>query len=194
MVHLLPHWNFEGQEGETITVYAFTNGDAVELFQNGQSLGIRRNRPSRVEYQQWDVVYRPGSLKAVASKGGNEIAIKEIRTTGKPAKLELSARREEVSANGEDLLYVECAILDAEGNVVPNADNELSFQVNGEASLVATGNGNPFDQTQFQSSIRSAFKGRCLVIARTTKVEGRVVVKVSAKGLKGATLEVASRN
>ena len=194
MVHIFPHWNHEGQEGEAVTVYAFTNGDEVELFQDGKSIGRRKNDPSKVEYQQWEVVYRPGSLKAIASQGDSEVAIKEIKTTGSPAKLELSARRKVVNANGEDLVYVECSILDAQGNVVPTANNEVIFEVNGAAKLIATGNGNPFDHTAFQSGSRNAFNGRCLAILQTTKRDGRISIEVSGEGLDGATLEVIAKN
>ena len=194
MVHIFPHWNLEGQEGETVTVYAFTNGDEVELFQDGQSLGKQSNDPGRVEYQQWQVVYQPGSLRAVASKGGQVCAEKWVKTCGKPARIKLFSRREQVEANGKDLIYVECSILDSEGNFVPHADNELYFNVIGEASLIAVGNGNPFSHEPFQASKRKAFNGKCLAILQTTKQRGTIQFEVRGEGLSGAELKFEARN
>ncbi len=194
MVHLFPHWNLEGQEGETVTVYAFTNGNEVELFQDGQSLGKQKNPADGVVYQQWEVVYRPGSLKAVASKGGRVVASKEVKTAGTPARIELSARREIAHANGEDLIYVECSVLDGQGNFVPHANNEILFNVKGEASLVGLGNGDPFSLESFQGASRNAFNGKCLAILKTSKKESTIIVEVKADGLKGSKLKFESRN
>lgn len=193
MVHIFPHWNLEGREGEMVTVYAFTNGDEVELFQDGKSLGKRKNDPGKVEYQTWDVVYQPGALKGVAFKNGNEVASKEVVTTGRPAKISLYARRKVLEANGEDLLYVECSILDANGHVVPTAGQELSFEVSGAAELIATGNGNPFDHTSFQAPKRNAFNGRCLAILKTKKQGGLITIDVSGNGLESGSLQVRSK-
>lgn len=192
MVHVFPHWNLEGQEGNTVTVYAFTNGDEVELFQDGISLGKRRNNPTQVEYQEWEVVYKPGALKAVAFRAGEIVARKEVVTAGKPAKIELFSRRKNVSANGEDLIYIECSVLDEKGNPVPNADNELHLSVKGGAKLVAVGNGNPFSHESFQASSRNAFNGKCLAILETTNSPGVIRVDVSAAGLEGASLSFVS--
>lgn len=194
MVHIFPHWNLEGQEGKTVTVYAFTNGDEVELFQDGRSLGSQSNDPSQVEYRQWEVVYQPGSLRAVASREGQAIAEKWVRTSGKPDRIQLFSRREQVKANGEDLVYVECSILDSEGNLVPGADTELHFDVSGEARLIAVGNGNPFSHEPFQASTRKAFNGKCLAILQTTKRQGTILCEVRAEGLMGAELKFEARN
>ena len=169
MVHLFPHWNLPGQEGQTISVNAFTNADEVELFQDGRSLGKQTNDPSKVEYQQWQVVYQPGTLLAVASKAGQVVAQKRVKTASKPAKIELFSRSENLPAKGKTLIYVECSITDAEGNLVPHANNELRFMISGEAALVALGNGNPFSHEPFQASKRNAFNGKCLAILQTTQ-------------------------
>ncbi|MEX0321663.1 MAG: sugar-binding domain-containing protein [Puniceicoccaceae bacterium] len=193
MVHIFPHWNLEGHEGETIDIYGFTNCDEVELFQDGRSLGRRKNDPSQVNYQNWKTVYTPGELKAVAFKNGVKVASKVVSTAGPAARVNLFARRDQVKADGKDLIYVECTIHDVNGNLVPYASNELHIAVKGEASLVATGNGNPFDQSSFQSASRVAFNGKCLAILQTTGNPGAIEVKVTSSGLDGQSLVIQSR-
>ena len=189
MVHIFPSWNLEGMEGKEVTVYAYTNGDEVELFQDGKSLGKQTNDINDVEYQEWKVIYNPGTLKAVASKNGNIIATKELKTAGKPAKIELFARRSNLKANGTDLAYIECTVLDADGNVVPNADNLIEFDVNGEASLIGVGNGDNMNHDSFQASNRKAFNSKCLAIIKTSEKNGAVEFTASSEGLESSTLK-----
>lgn len=189
MVHIFPHWNLEGMEGKEVTVYAYTNGDEVELFQDGKSLGKQSNDINGVEYQQWKVTYNPGTLKAVASKNGKVVAKKEVKTAGKPAKIELFARKSNLKANGTDLAYIECTILDEDGNVVPNADNLIEFKVEGEGTLIAVGNGDNMNHDSFQASSRKAFNSKCLAIVRTLEKTGEIKFTASSKGLKTTTIK-----
>ena len=194
MVHLFPHWNLEGHEGEEIIVYALTNGDAIELFQDGKSLGVKKNDTNGAEYQSWNVAYKPGVLKAVASKNGKTIATKEVKTAGKEAKIELFVRRTSLKADGKDLSYVECTILDKDGNMVPKADNLIKFDVEGEAQLIGVGNGDNFSHDSFQAKERKAFNGKCLAIIQTTESVGDIKFTASSDGLESISVSFKSEN
>ncbi|NJB83471.1 glycoside hydrolase family 2 TIM barrel-domain containing protein [Wenyingzhuangia aestuarii] len=193
MVHIFPHWNLEGQEGKKVTVYAYTNGDEVELFQDGKSLGKQKNDVNGVEYQQWEVVYQPGTLKAISYKNGKEFATKEVKTAGKAAKIELFARRANLKADGEDLSYIECTVLDKDGNVVPKAANLIQFEVQGAATLIGVGNGDNMNHDSFQASERKAFNGKCLAIIKTLEVAGGIKFVAKSIGLETATIEFTSK-
>ncbi|WP_343329624.1 glycoside hydrolase family 2 TIM barrel-domain containing protein [Polaribacter staleyi] len=192
MVHIFPHWNLEGQEGKKVTVYAFTNGDAVELLQDGKSLGKKTNDIKGVEYQSWDVIYKPGTLKAISYKDGKAVATKEVKTAGKPAKIELFVRRLNLKANDKDLAYIECTVLDKDGNVVPKADNLIKFNIDGEATLMGVGNGDNFSHDSFQAKERKAFNGKCLAIIKTTKTGGVIQFSASSEGLETASISFKS--
>ena len=183
MVHLFPHWNLEGQEGKKITVYAYTNGDEVELFQDGRSLGKRKNDTDGVEYQSWEVIYNPGELKAVSYKSGKPHAEKIIKTTGEATNIEIFSRRKHMQANGQDLIYVEFTLKDKDGNTVPKADNLLEFSLEGPATIAGVGNGNNMSHEPFQANRRKAFNGKCLAIIKSTKEAGEITLTVSGKGL-----------
>ncbi|GAA4230321.1 beta-galactosidase GalB [Postechiella marina] len=183
MVHIFPHWNLDGMEGKEVTVYAYTNGDEVELFQDGKSLGKQKNNLNDVEYQQWQVVYKPGELKAISYKNGKQIAEDVVKTAGKPAKIDVFVRRKTLKADGEDLSYIECTILDKDGNVVPKADNLIQFKVEGEAKIIGVGNGDNFSHTSFQAKERKAFNSKCLAIIQTSENIGDITFTASSQGL-----------
>lgn len=193
MVHIFPHWNLDGQEGKKVTVYAFTNGEEVELFQDGKSLGKQTNDLNGVEYQSWEVTYKPGTLKAVSYKNGKEFATKEIKTAGKPAKIQLFVRRTNLEANNKDLAYIECTILDKDGNVVPKADNLIKFNIEREASLIGVGNGDIFSHDSFQAQERKAFNSKCLAIIKTTKNADNITFTASSDGLETASISFTSK-
>src|SRR5207248_10181525 len=140
MVHLLPHWNWEGHEGQNIPVMAYTNADEVELFLNGKSLGRKKRFSDPVDipvgpnvshdknfYTKyrllWQVPYQPGTLKAVAYSEGKEVASQEVRTAGAPAKIVLTPDRNAIHGDGDDLSFVTARIEDKDGNLCPMADN-----------------------------------------------------------------------
>ncbi len=193
MVHLFPHWNWEGHEGEQITITGFTNGDEVELFVNGKSQGRKSNDVEGVEYQTWDVTYEPGELKAVSYRHGAKIAQKVIRTAGAPAAIRAESRRTEMRVGGQDLIYVECAIVDKDGNEVPTANNMVDFKVSGAATIAGTDNGNNICHESFKGESHSAFNGKCLVILESTQKSGDIELTISSKGLKGCSMEFSSK-
>jgi len=183
MVHIFPHWNLKGQEGKKVTVYSYTNGDEVELFQDGKSLGKQKNATNDVEYQSWEVTYQPGTLKAVSYKSGKPHAEKIVKTAGEASGIGIFSRRTEMQANGQDLIYVELTLKDKDGNTVPNANTLLEFSLEGPATIAGVGNGNNMSHEAFQANRRKAFNGKCLVILKSTKEIGEITLTISGKGL-----------
>ncbi|MGQ1783705.1 MULTISPECIES: glycoside hydrolase family 2 TIM barrel-domain containing protein [unclassified Saccharicrinis] len=193
MVHIFPHWNFKGMEGKTITVHAFTNGDEVELFQDGKSLGKKKNSTEGVEYQSWNTVYQPGELKAVSYKDGKVYAEKTVKTTGDAAEIKMETRRQTMNANSQDLIYVECTILDNDGNEVPTANNMLEFEISGPATIAGVGNGDNMCLEPFKASSHTAFNGKCLAIIQSTKEAGTITVTAKSEDLESAMIRLESK-
>ncbi len=133
VLHIFPHWNWE--PGKTVDVWAYyNNADEVELFLNGRSMGIKKKTGDDL-HVMWRLKYEPGTLKAVSRKNGKVVLVKEIHTAGAPAKIELSADRKNIKADGTDLSFITVKIVDKDGNVVPNAENPVNFKINGEAFM-----------------------------------------------------------
>ena len=211
VLHLLPHWNWPGREGQVIPVVAYTNCSAVELFLDGRSLGEKRlefprqgtsggwNTYARPQVQptttdlhlSWDVPYAPGTLRAVGTRDGRPCATTETRTAGPPASLRLTADPDTISTAPGDVAHFRVEVLDANGVLVPRADARVRFDVAG-GELVATDNGNLRDLEPFRLAERRAFNGLALAIVRPTAA-GRLRVAVSADGLRGATADVVVR-
>ncbi|SHK67940.1 beta-galactosidase [Reichenbachiella agariperforans] len=209
MIHLLPHWNWQGMEGENIPVYSYTNCDEAELFVNGKSMGRKvkgkdkttllvdflRYEPKTFDspYRlSWEVPYEAGSIKVVGYKDGKAVEEKEIRTAGAPAKISLSVDRSTITADGRDLAYVTVRIEDKDGNLCPNADNLVNFSVSGAGELIAVGNGNAATTEPFQADYRKAFSGMALAILRSDPQTGKIKLKATGKGLKSATISVTT--
>jgi len=140
VLHILPHWNWPGREGQTIPVWVHSNLEEVELFLNGKSLG--RKNVERNSHVQWDVPYSPGTLEAHGYRGGREVKVEKIETTGQPAKLVIEADRNEIAANNEDVAVLKISAVDAQGRFVPIADNDITFEITG-GEILGVGNGNP---------------------------------------------------
>jgi beta-galactosidase len=184
LVHVFPHWNWAGKEGQEIDVWCFTNLDSVELFLNGRSLGSRKvERNSHVE---WKVKYAPGVLAARAFQDGKVVLIDKRETTGAPARLRLHPDRGKIAADGEDVSVVAVEVLDAEGRLVPTAVNEVRFEISGPARLIGVGNGDPSCHEPDKSDRRSAFNGLCMAFVQARKQPGDIRVEASADGLASA--------
>lgn len=203
MVHILPHWNWENSGLKTIPVFCYTNADEAELFVNGKSQGRKtkgidktripvnfgawKGRPKYFDspYRlNWDVTYEPGELEVVAYKNGTEVKRKKIVTAKSPYKLELSADRTIINADGEDLSFITIKIEDENSNFCPLADNKVDFKITGPATIAAVGNGNAASTEPFQANYRKAFNGLCLLVIKSKKGEtGDVTIEASSKGL-----------
>ncbi len=191
MAHILPHWNWTERVGEVTPVHVFTSGDEAELFLNGKSLG--RKKKMQYEYRlRWDEVkYEPGELKVVAYKNGEKWAENVVRTTGEPARLEASADRDKIRADGKDLAFITVRVTDNNGLTVPIAKNPITFWIEGSGEIVATDNGDPTNLVPFSSREREAFNGLALVIIRSKPGEsGAMTVTAKSPGLKEAQVVV----
>jgi beta-galactosidase len=193
MVHILPHWTWPDRVGQVTPVHVFTSGDEAELFINGKSQG--RKKKAQYEYRlRWDyVTYEPGELKVVAYKAGKQWATATVRTAGEAARLDASADRGRILADGRDLAFVTVRIADKDGNTVPDAKNQISFTVEGPGEIVATDNGDPTNMVAFPSHQRAAFHGLCLAIVRTRAGQaGTITVRASSGGLDAGVVKLRS--
>jgi beta-galactosidase len=184
MVHLMPHWNWAGREGQEIRVVVFSNCQRVELFHNGTSLGSQ-DMP-RNGHLEWRVKYAPGSLSAKGYYAGMVAASDTVETTGAPASLRLKTDRTSLLADGEDVTPVEVDVLDAQGRIVPTADNVVTFAVAGAGYVAGVGNGNPGDHDPDHASYRHAFNGKCLVVVGAADHRGSIHLTATSPGLKPA--------
>lgn len=187
IAHILPHWNWDNRMGEITPVHVFTSGDEAELFLNGKSFG--RKKKGEFDYRiRWDEVkYEPGELKVIAYKKGKFWATETIRTTGMPKKISAVADRSVINADGEDLTFITVKVTDAQGLMVPDANNRIQFGIEGEGEIVATDNGNPADLESFVSHERNAFNGMALAIVKAKKgSKGTIKLIVTADGLEKA--------
>ncbi|MEP1486838.1 MAG: glycoside hydrolase family 2 TIM barrel-domain containing protein [Algibacter sp.] len=188
MVHILPHWNWEGKEGVEIPVVAYSNCDSVELFLNHTSLGIKE-MGDQMDLV-WNVPYKPGTLIAKGIKDGHVVCEKVLNTAKAPAKIELLIDNETILANGQEVIHVEVNILDEDNNFVPKASNEIIFKVEGEGTLLAVDNGDPKSEESFMGNTRSAFNGKCILIVKSTQKVGDIKISVQSEGLEGASISV----
>ena len=214
MVHVLPHWNWEGMEGKEIPVFSYTNCDEVELFVNGKSYGKKIKGIDKTpipinfidweggRYQgdfmspyrlHWNVPYQAGEIKVVGYIDGKKVTEKQIKTAGKPAKIELIADRNLIKSDGEDMVFVTVRVVDKEGNLCPNSDNLINFEIEGQGDIVAVGNGNAATTESFQSSKRKAFSGQCMVFIKSSKQPGYINLKARSEGLVEAQVQVQTK-
>jgi beta-galactosidase len=186
IVHLLPHWNWPGKEGQEIAVWCHSNCDRVELFFNGQSLGAKEM--PRNGHLEWKVAYAPGILEAKGYRDGKEIARDRVETTGPAASLQLTPDRAVLQADSEDVSLITVSVRDAQGRLMPVADNEVSFQVTGDAQILGVGNGDPSSHEADRASRRHAFQGLCMAIVQAGAHAGEIHVTAESPGLKPATV------
>ncbi len=196
-LHILPHWNWQGREGEITPVFVYSNFPKAELFINGKSQGMREKNDStdmnRYRLMWNETVYEPGEVKVVAYDSlGNVAAEKSIRTTGKPHHLVLTPNRTTAIADGEELVYVTVQVADKDGNIVPTADNMVNFTVTGEGTYEAGANGDATSLLSFQDPKMKLFSGAATAILRTSTKPGAMTFKATAKGVKPATLTITT--
>ena len=182
-VHVFPHWNWAGHEGEKIPVMVYTNAQEVELFLNGKSLGrkklgvdtfampvnskISKDHVFTSKFRLvWEVPYATGELKAVGYKDGKEFAVDTVKTAGAPARVVLTPDRKSIAADGDDLSFLTVRIVDKDGNLCPLADNLVQFHLDGPAAIAGVDNGNAASVEPFQADSRKAFNGLALLIVR----------------------------
>lgn len=218
MVHLLPHWNWENRDLASkvedaqgkIPVRAYSNAASVELFLNGQSLGVKKFNKKQTSdgrtyqeganakelYLEWKVAYQPGTLEAVArDEAGKEIARDKITTAGQPAGVRLIKEEHAIAADGKDLTYIYYEIVDSEGNVVPTANNLVRFQLHGQGQLVGVDNGEQASRERYKAQpdgswIRRAFNGKGVAIVKSTEQAGKFTLTAHSDLLKSDQVTV----
>lgn len=191
LVHIFPHWNWAGQEGQNVPVWCFSNCDSVELFLNGTSLG---SQPMpKFTHVKWDPVpYAAGKLEVRGTINGKVVVSKIVETTGAPAAITLTSQRSQLLADSMDIIPVEVAIVDAQGRVVPTAGNKVSFSVKGVGTNAGVGNGDPASHERSKADSRSAFAGLCMVLVQATDQSGAITLVATADGLAPAHLQLRS--
>jgi len=194
MVHILPRWNWPGRVGETTPVHVFTSGDEAELFLNGRSLGKKKKAAFEYRLRWDDVKYEPGEVKVIAYKNGKHWAEEIVRTTASASQLVISADRNVINADGEDLSFITVKVADKNGLMVPEANNKVTFSIDGPGEIVATDNGDPASLVAFPSKEREAYFGLVLAIVRFEKGKvGIIKITASSAGLKTGIVEVKSK-
>ncbi|MCW3785977.1 beta-galactosidase GalB [Plebeiibacterium sediminum] len=191
MLHIFPHWNWE--KGQDIDVWAYyNNADEVELFLNGKSLGTRKKEDGKF-HVMWRVPFEPGTLKAVSRTDGQVVLEKEIHTAGEPYKVELIADREVINADGTDLSFITVKIMDKDGNMIPDADQLVHFDIEGNGFIAGVDNGYQASLEPFKANYRKAFNGMCLLIVQATEEAGDIKITATTDGLKNGVLTLKSK-
>ncbi|MDW8849423.1 glycoside hydrolase family 2 TIM barrel-domain containing protein [Flavobacterium sp. MMLR14_040] len=188
VLHIFPHWNWKG--GQEVDVWAYyNNADEVELFLNGKSLGKKAKQNDDLHIS-WRVNFEPGTLKAISRKNGKVVLEKEIHTAGEAFKIDLSADKKVIKNDTYDLVYVTVSIADAAGNLLPNANDLINFEVSGGGKLVGVDNGYQANLDSFKANSCKLFNGKCIAIIQSTGKRETIKIKASTGTLQTSTIEV----
>jgi beta-galactosidase len=189
MIHIFPHWNWT--PGKIVDIWAYSNCQEVELFLNGKSLGTKRKSGDEI-HLVWKVPFAPGTLKAIGRSNGRELVSQQVKTAGKPAKIILTADRNHITADGRDLSFITVQVTDKDSTVVPDAENLITFKLDGEGKVAGVDNGSPISHEPFKASYRKAFHGLCLLVVQTTNKKGTIDISASGDGLESGKISVSS--
>lgn len=212
-LHILPHWNWEGREGQVTPIFVYTNYPSAEVFINGKSQGKRTKdlnipldgsytkeaqqsfeRQKRYRLMWLDTKYEKGEVKVVAyDKDGKAVAEKVMRTAGKPHTLRLTADRKVITANGKDLTFITVEAVDKDGNLCPTADLSVQFKVSGQGSYRAAANGDATSLEQFHLPKMKLFNGKLVAIVQSSEKVGEITFEAKSKGLKTAVIKVKTK-
>jgi beta-galactosidase len=194
VLHISPHWNWKGKEGQPLDVWVNTNADNVELFLNGKSLG-KKDMP-RNKHLQWSVNYEPGTLEAVAFKNGKKITSK-VETTGDATQIVISTNKKTMTADGRDATVLNISVVDKQGREVPDANNLIQFSLTGDAKIIGVGNGDPssHEQDKYNDSNaqRHLFNGKCQVILQAGKNSSAIHFVAKGEGLQESAVDILSK-
>ena len=192
VVHIFPHWNWSGKEGDSIKVFCYTNCEEVELLLNGKSLGKQKAIP----YTRliWPTIYQPGKLEAKGYTAGKPASTDIVETTSAPAQVAMSSDCTTLKANGSDVAVIRIAIKDASGRVVPTANNLVRFSIEGPGRIIGTGNGNPSSHEPDKASQRMAFNGYCLVLVQSDKQAGQIRLKATSDTLRSSEILIITKD
>ena len=186
---LFPDWTPKSLEPHNENVEIYSNCETVELFLNNKSLGSK-TRPADDSPRNWDVPFSAGTIKAVASNGGRIVATHELRTAGAPAKIILSADRQRIINSWDDVAHLTVTVVDANGVLVPTADNLIEFKVSGPGFVAAVDNGDNASHELFQTNSRRAFQGECIAMIKAKASTGRVTISATSPGLRTGSITI----
>ena len=212
-LHVLPHWTWTGREGEVTPIFVYTNYPSAEVFINGKSQGKKTKdlsvklegsytdeakasfeRQKRYRLMWMDTRYEPGTVKVVAyDENGKAVAETEVHTAGKPYKIELSADRNEIQADGRDISFINVKVVDKDGNLCPDATNQIRFKVKGQGAFKADANGNPVSLESFQEPKMKVFSGQLTALIQSSEEGGAMELEASSPGLKSAKIKVVTK-
>ena len=198
-LHILPHWNWQGREGEKTPVFVYTSYPSAELFVNGKSMGIKTKTKTGTPQERYrlmwnEVAYEPGVVKVVAfDNKGKAVAYKELKTAGTPHQIELKTDRNQITANGEDLAFVTVSVVDKNGVLCPTATNQLNFTVSGAGAFRAACNGDATSLEVFHKPTLKLFSGKLVVLVQAKKTGGEITLEVKGKGLKSNRITITSK-
>lgn len=185
VLHILPHWNLQGHEGENIELWVYSNCDEVELTVNGKNLG-RKTMPKN-GHLSWTAIYQPGTVKAMGYKNGKKILTRNVETTGAPARISLTADRSVIRADNRDVAVFRVELQDKEKRFIPTACDDLTITVNGPVRILGVGNGDPAYQTTERPTDTNtrtyqvkAFNGLAQVLLQSTGEAGEATLTVGA--------------
>ncbi len=195
-LHILPHWNWEGREGEVTPIFVYTDSPKAEIFINGKSQGMREKKTDGTNMERYrlmwnETIYEPGEVKVVAYNADGSVAgEKTIRTAGKPDHLVLTPNRTVLNADGEDLVYITVQVADKDGNIVPTDERAVKFSTKGAGKFRATANGDPTSLRLFHLPEMDLFSGAATAIVQASDTPGQVTFSATAKGVKPATITI----
>jgi beta-galactosidase len=195
VVHISPHWNWNGRQGQDIDVWVNSNMETVELFLNGKSLG--KKAMPRNGHLNWLVPYAAGKLEAVGEKAGRKATF-AVETTGDPVEIVLTSDQKNIRADGRDATVINVTARDSEGREVPTANLLVNFSLTGDARIIGVGNGDPSSHEADQypegkAWQRSLFNGKCQVIVQAGRKTGAFKLTATASGMKAGGAEVGLR-
>ena len=186
MVHVFPHWNWAGKEGQEVNVWVHSNCEEVELFLNQESLG-KKPMP-RLSHLEWKVKYEQGGISARGYNDGKVAAEDAVQTTGAGVAIKLNTDRPQINADGEDVSLATVAIVDAQGRIVPTTSDEITFAIDGPGQIIGVGNGDPSSHEPDKAVKRKLFNGLALAIVQSKKTHGAIKLTATAAGFAPASI------
>lgn len=187
-------WTWPGHEGKPVEVEIYSRYPSVRLYLNGRLVGEKPTTREQEFKAVFSVPYEAGTIRAVGVENGQEKEPMEISTAGEPYRIRLTPDRSTITADGQDLSFVTVEVIDREGRVVPDAAERITFTVKGEGKIVAVGNANLQDTDSYTGNSRMTWKGRAMVVVRSTSESGTARLSASAPGLRSATVSIKTKD
>ena len=183
-------WNWEGFIGNALEIHVYNRSESVELFLNEKSLGKKETNRKNEWIAKWKIPYTPGVLKAINYSHDKSISFDVIHTAKSPERISLNPDRLQINANGQDLCYISVELLDENGIRNPTINQLVEFEIEGPGSILAVGNSNPMSTESYRKTYRKTYQGRCLVILKSDKIPGKILLKSKSSNLTEANISI----